>query len=110
MKIDKIIMRSDNPECDWPEDFEHENGNYQCRCYVCEKLFFGYKRRVKCKACTHPVKESDPVLDFTDLFHYVKSIQKLTKMTDVEAGTLFHVMEMWQKKRYFEDSKFELMG
>jgi len=46
-------MRSDNPECDWPEDFEHENGNYICQCYKCGKTFHGHKRRVKCKICAN---------------------------------------------------------
>lgn len=101
-------MRSDNPECDFVEDFEHENGNYQCSCYQCGKTFFGYKRRVKCKACTHPINPNDPVLDFTDIFHYVKSMQVVTGWTDTEAGVMHHVLDMWQKKRYFEPTTFEL--
>jgi hypothetical protein len=36
---------------DWPEDFEHENGNYICRCVGCKQLFVGHKRRVECKVC-----------------------------------------------------------
>lgn len=50
-------MRSDNPECDWPEDFEHENGNYQCHCMNCNKLFTGHKRRVRCKVCSNAPKK-----------------------------------------------------
>ena len=35
----------------WPEDFSHENGNYQCRCCYCGQDFIGHKRRVVCKVC-----------------------------------------------------------
>lgn len=44
---------------DWPEDFEHENGRYQCKCSACGETFIGHKRRVVCKACAeakHPSK------------------------------------------------------
>jgi hypothetical protein len=36
---------------DWPEDFEHENGRYFCRCIECGGGFIGHKRRVVCKLC-----------------------------------------------------------
>ena len=36
---------------DWLEDAEHENGNYQCRCYKCSQGFLGHKRRIVCKIC-----------------------------------------------------------
>lgn len=39
---------------DWPEDAEHENGNYSCRCYSCGNEFIGHKRRVVCRACAIP--------------------------------------------------------
>ena len=35
----------------WTEDFEHENGNYVCKCTICGELFLGHKRRVVCKEC-----------------------------------------------------------
>ena len=35
----------------WPEDFEHENGNYTCHCHTCGHSFVGHKRRVTCKLC-----------------------------------------------------------
>lgn len=38
---------------DWPEDAAHENGNYQCQCCECGKVFIGHKRRVVCKACAN---------------------------------------------------------
>jgi hypothetical protein len=37
---------------DWPEDFKHENGNYQCQCLTCGQLFIGHKRRITCKVCS----------------------------------------------------------
>lgn len=46
-----MIFLSENPEGNWPEDFPLENGNYLCRCLVCEKTFIGYKRRAQCKVC-----------------------------------------------------------
>jgi hypothetical protein len=39
------------PVGDWLEDAAHENGNYQCRCVHCGRMFIGHKRRVTCKAC-----------------------------------------------------------
>lgn len=69
----------------------------------------GHKRRVVCKACTYPIKEGEPVLVFTDIFHYVQSLKEYSKMSDEEAGTLYHILDMWQKKRYFEPTTFKLM-
>jgi hypothetical protein len=39
------------PVGDWLEDAAHENGNYQCRCVHCGRMFIGHKRRVTCKVC-----------------------------------------------------------
>lgn len=36
---------------DWPEDFDHENGNYRCHCLICGEYFTGHKRRIRCKLC-----------------------------------------------------------
>lgn len=36
---------------DWTEDSSHENGNYHCRCMICNHTFLGHKRRVLCKVC-----------------------------------------------------------
>lgn len=41
-------------ERDWPEDFPHDNGNYVCKCSICHRHFFGYKRRLVCKICSVP--------------------------------------------------------
>lgn len=43
---------------DWPEDFDHENGDYQCKCLICGNIFRGHKRRVICKMCSADVKLS----------------------------------------------------
>src|ERR1700741_4917221 len=48
---DNIQLIGENPECNWPEDYDHENGHYQCKCYKCERAFFGNKRRITCKQC-----------------------------------------------------------
>jgi len=38
-------------ERDFPEDFKHENGNYECKCSYCGLTFIGHKRRVICRVC-----------------------------------------------------------
>ncbi len=40
-----------SPECDWPEDFGHENGQYFCKCITCSADFIGHKRRHICQRC-----------------------------------------------------------
>ena len=47
-----------NSDRDWPEDFDHENGNYECKCLTCGNMFRGHKRRVICKVCSANVKLS----------------------------------------------------
>lgn len=44
---------------DWPEDFSHENGNYQCLCSSCGGTFIGHKRRGTCKGCAGPTSQRD---------------------------------------------------
>ncbi len=51
------FMKSKNPERDWPEDANLENGQYSCRCYKCGNEFVGYKRRIACKICATEVKK-----------------------------------------------------
>ena len=47
---------------DWPEDFAHENGGYECRCVDCGKMFCGHKSRVVCKTCAKPAEPApEPV-------------------------------------------------
>ena len=41
----------------WPEDFSHENGNYECKCCHCGATFYGHKRRVTCKVCASPAPD-----------------------------------------------------
>jgi len=36
---------------DWPGDAIYENGNYNCRCQKCRRIFVGLKRRVLCRIC-----------------------------------------------------------
>ena len=38
-------------ERDWVEDFKYENGQYQCDCIYCNKIFIGHKRKNICKKC-----------------------------------------------------------
>jgi len=41
----------ENREGDYPEDFEHENGNYINVCYSCDNTFTGLKIRTCCRKC-----------------------------------------------------------
>jgi hypothetical protein len=53
----------DSPR-NWTEDFQHENGNYQCKCCNCGEFFIGHKRRVVCKVCANnqiEVKQEEPL-------------------------------------------------
>ena len=36
---------------DWPGDAICENGNYQCCCQKCHRMFIGLKRRFLCRIC-----------------------------------------------------------
>lgn len=36
---------------DWPKDFNHENGMYNCECMECGIEFTGHKRRIQCRSC-----------------------------------------------------------
>lgn len=55
----KGLFRSDNPEKDWTEDFQHENGNYSNTCCICKAIFVGHKRRVICKVCVKETNTKD---------------------------------------------------
>jgi hypothetical protein len=47
----KLLKNTTREQRNWPEDFEHENGNYSCACHSCLREFTGHKRRVTCKSC-----------------------------------------------------------
>jgi hypothetical protein len=44
-------QRDPEHPANWQEDFNHENGQYQCRCVDCQIIFLGHKRRGMCKLC-----------------------------------------------------------
>lgn len=46
---------------DWPEDFEHENGEYMNTCCECRNTFAVHKRRVVCKACATIIQGGEAV-------------------------------------------------
>lgn len=58
---------------DWPEDFGHENGKYQCLCHRCKEVFHGYKRRVTCKVC-HLSMESEDVDRWLWLWNHAENV------------------------------------
>jgi len=47
------------PDYDWPEDFDHENGRYYCKCSQCDCTFIGHKRRVVCRKCANQASAPD---------------------------------------------------
>lgn len=65
MEIDADTLKPVYGKHDFPEDSEHENGDYQNRCCLCEALFWGHKRRVVCKVCQHQ-GEKDGVVYLTE--------------------------------------------
>lgn len=104
-------MRSDNPECDWVEDFAHENGNYQNKCVSCYKLFFGHKRRVVCKCCDSPIiapsiEQAAEPFAVANQFkqHQDIDIKYLRKVIDEKCNK-------WKEfKNYHEDDKEIMMS
>jgi len=52
----------------YPEDFSHENGQYQNRCFLCTHYFLGHKRRVMCKECFTKTESVEPKEQPTSLF------------------------------------------
>lgn len=45
-----------SPDCDWPEDSGHENGNYYNKCLACDFDFVGHKHRHICRKCHYEAK------------------------------------------------------
>ena len=45
------IFQNKVTEHDWPEHFQHENGNYNRVCHTCTTKFIAHKRTVLCKKC-----------------------------------------------------------
>jgi len=58
----KLLKDATLEERSWPEDYKHENGNYQNLCCECGRMFNGYKRRVVCKVCSEaPTAPAQPL-------------------------------------------------
>ena len=45
------LVELHDSERSFPEDYNHENGQYVNKCFGCNKFFMGHKRRVTCKSC-----------------------------------------------------------
>lgn len=63
---------------DWPEDFEHENGQYQNVCEKCKTLFMGNKRRFYCKTCSTVPDEvvvNIPTMRSMDLYQHFQNFR-----------------------------------
>ncbi len=46
----RFFVAEDDPR-NWQEDYPHDNGMYSNVCSKCDRVFFGYKRRLVCKEC-----------------------------------------------------------
>jgi len=69
---EKFTMAEFDSPKNWTEDYEHENGNYLCKCTTCKSGFFGHKRRVICKECHQPEEQqSENESEITDYLEYV---------------------------------------
>jgi hypothetical protein len=63
-----------NDKKSWVEDFSHENGQYQNRCFLCTHYFIGHKRRVICKECFNKTKLSpQPTNSLDELERWLKT-------------------------------------
>ena len=64
----KKMLAANAPANSWPEDFEHENGMYNCVCFTCAETFMGHKHRTVCKKCTTPTNAT-PQTDAVEMFY-----------------------------------------
>jgi hypothetical protein len=55
LNLTLALVRAKGSERDWPEDFLHENGLYECYCARCEKNFLGREQRLLCKCCNNAI-------------------------------------------------------
>lgn len=58
-QVERPAARADDAR-NWPEDFPHENGNYQRECVDCHQFFIGHKRRCVCKVCHERERPTTP--------------------------------------------------
>ena len=47
----KLLQDTTHGQRSWPEDKNHENGNYYVECCICLRNFTGHKRRNVCRVC-----------------------------------------------------------
>jgi hypothetical protein len=47
----QYVLARTNPDKNWDEDYELENGKYFNTCVFCKDTFVGHKRRFVCKKC-----------------------------------------------------------
>ncbi len=50
------LWQAGSADRDWPDDADHENGNYQNKCLGCGEYFIGHKRRCFCRKCSDASK------------------------------------------------------
>jgi len=56
-------------------------------------------------------QEKDPMHNLVfdkGLYRFVKSLQDISGMDEDEAGAVYHILEMWDKKAYFPKDNYSL--
>lgn len=79
---------------DWPEHFSHENGQYQCECVVCRKLFTAHKRSVVCRVCWYAPKDPIPMILHCPSCH-VQHIDEPKARHIVGKGNGWDIPDVW---------------
>ena len=95
---------------DWPEDFSHENGNYLCRCFYCNRVFTGHKRRVVCRECAY----SSPKGNFMTVEQIAKVAHEINRAYCQALGDLsqlpWELAPPWQRESAIKGVQFHVMN
>jgi hypothetical protein len=70
----KLIKLASVDERSYPEDADHENGNYFCECLECQRQFVGHKRRQVCKVCA--AAPTPPQDDLAEVKAYAEKLRE----------------------------------
>ena len=90
----------ENPTGDYPEDFEHEDGNYYNVCYECGLTFTGFKSRVYCRECAKDYKPKTPdhsTIAYNKLLNRVEDLASEYGWHDGMKVRPFEYIEQWAK-------------
>lgn len=93
---------------DFPEDWEHENGQYENICMTCGQHFIGHKRRILCRECTFASSYSQPkyhtfIHDINELKFFYDNILPPLEKTDV------YFISLSARNKYLSDEEKETL-